>query len=715
MIPTFVDTILRQASGRYCALRHPNGTHPHAIIPALVVVCLLPLGVFGATVYVSLTGDDALALRSDVADTARSGSFRTLEAARDKLRKQRVQKSLPPGPVTVEIRGGTYVFDKTFELSAEDGGSADAPVIWRAAQGERVRLVGGRELIRWFRVDDEAIRTRIPAGVRDSIRQADLRAHGVSDLGTMRSRGFGRALAPAPLELFFAGRPMTLARWPGAGEWAAISAVPDGQKGATFTCDQAPMERWKTADDLWVHGFWTYDWADTYEKIAALDPASHRFTTAPPHGVYGYTAGKRFYALNLVEELDEPGEYWVDRKGGKIYFFPPDNLEKRETWVSVLEEPLIRLRNASHVTIEGLTLEYTRGNAIDIIGGSHNLITGCTLRNIGSLAVNIAADPAQPSRGPTATGVQNCEIHDCGEGAINIEGGDRKTLTPGGNFAIDNHIYRYQRSCLTYRLAVHVHGVSQRVAHNHIHDAPHTAILIHGNDHVIEYNDIHHVCAESGDAGAFYIGRDLTERGHVVRHNYFHDIHGVKGQKGFTDVMGVYLDDCACGITVYGNIFRNVSRAVLIGGGRDNTVENNIFADCHIAIHVDARATGWAKFWWDGRDNTLIDRLKAMNVTQPPYSERYPQLVKILDDEPALPKGNRIMRNICQGPGKWLDLHDKVTEAMLGLDDNFVGTDAGLISPKPPFALRPDAPALSAAFKPIPFDQIGPTTPRRRE
>jgi parallel beta-helix repeat protein len=678
----------------------------------LIVSLALCFQARAADFYVSTFGNDAWSGRFADANVAKNdGPFRSLEGARDAIRRRRSNvRQQAVEPVTVFLRDGTYVQDKTFELGDQDGGSAGAPVTWRAYRDEKVRFVGGREITKWSVVDAGVIADRIQPSCRDKIRQADLRAAGVTNFGQMRRRGFGPSLQPSPLELFYGGRPMTVARWPNEG-WAIIAAAPGGLKGATFICPQAPMERWKAADDLWVHGLWTYDWADSYERVVATDVEKKQFTTAPPYAAYGFTAGKRFYAVNLIEELDAPGEFYVDTKAGKIFFWPPGPLEGQETWVSVLEEPMVRLKNTQYVTLEGLTFECTRDKAVEILGGAHNLIDNCTIRNIGSLAIRIAIDPGHPVAGESANGVKGCEIYDCGEGGIVLEGGDRKTLTPGGSFATDNHIYRFQRTCLTYRMAVHVFGVGQRVAHNLMHDAPHTAVLIDGNDHIIEYNEFHHVCTETGDAGACYIGRDLTARGNIVRYNYFHDLHGVKGQKGFTDVMGVYLDDCTCGTTIFGNIFRNVSMAILVGGGRDNTIENNIFLDCPIAVFIDARATTWAAFWWNGKDNTLIDRLKAVNYSQPPYSERYPELKKILEDEPAQPKGNRIAHNLCSGGGKWLDLHT-VQENMLNLEDNFVGPDAGFVDPaRGDYRLRPGAPAAGVAFVPIPWERIGP--PRR--
>jgi len=247
------------------------------------------------------------------------------------------------------------------------------------------------------------------------------------------------------------------------------------------------------------------------------------------------------------------------------------------------------------------------------------------------------------------------------------------------------------------------------VAHNRLHDAPHTAVLFWGNDHVLEFNEVYRVCTDTGDAGAFYTGRDWSQRGHVIRYNYFHDLAaGLDREQGFNDVMAVYLDDQASGTTVFGNVFSRVKCAVMVGGGRDNTVENNIFAFCGRAISLDARGAGDRY----SAGNTLFDRLKPVGHDRPPYSQRYPALARVLDDNPGHPKGNVISRNICVG-GAWdvfsLSAQNQFVRKLVKMENNLTEGDPGLVAPeKGDFLLKEGSPALKLGFKPIPFDKIGP-------
>jgi hypothetical protein len=181
---------------------------------------------------------------------------------------------------------------------------------------------------------------------------------------------------------------------------------------------------------------------------------------------------------------------------------------------------------------------------------------------------------------------------------------------------------------------------------NKISDAPHTAILFTGNDHFISRNEIFDVLKESSDAGAIYTGRDWTARGTDISDNLIHDIAPNVTLGG---TIGVYLDDQASGIIVRGNLIERVNIAVLIGGGRDNLVEDNTFIDTPIAIHLDSRGTGWQKAATDDPNGTLRKNLAAVPYNKSLYKKRYPHLADILEDAPGTPKYNVARRNRLEG------------------------------------------------------------------
>ncbi|MBI3850164.1 MAG: right-handed parallel beta-helix repeat-containing protein [Verrucomicrobia bacterium] len=663
----------------------------------LAFVCCLAANPFPSPAvdfYVATNGNDTWSGTLAAPNGRKTdGPFATLERARDELRKLKVAGKLKVA-VTVHLRSGFYPLEKSFALSQEDSGTEKSPVVYRAYRREEVRLVGGKVITGFKPVTDTVVLNRLEESARGKVLQADLKAIGISDLGEAVTDG-------KRLELFFADQPMTLARWPNDGFVRIVGVVGGepytshgivGDKIGKFTYDGDRPKRWAAEKDFWLHGYWFWDWSDSYEKVESIDADKRTFNLTPPYHGYGYRKGQRYYALNLLAELDAPGEWYLDRQTGILYFWPPSPLEKSRAVVSVTPT-LLTLKDASWVTFRGLTLEATRGTAVTISGGTENRIVGCTIRNTGGDAVSIA--------GGTSNSVVGCDIYQTAGSGISLDGGDRKTLTPAGHSAENNHIHNFGRIYRTYRPAVNISGVGNRVVHNLMHDAPHEAIQLSGNDHFIEFNEIHSVCYETGDVGAFYMGRDWTMRGTVIRNNYFHDIRG----PGLYGAMAVYLDDATSGITVYGNVFYRAGRAAFIGGGRDNLVENNIFVECQPSVHVDARGLNWMRDTVEG-NGVMPQRLKDVPYQDALWRARYPQLPNILNDEPGAPKGNTVARNVSVG-GKWLEI-EKAAEPLVRFEDNLVNDDPRFVdAARLNFQLRKDSPAWKLGFKPIPIQSIG--------
>lgn len=671
-----------------------------------------------AIFYVATDGNDAWSgqLVSRNA-TGSDGPFASLERARDAVRGLKQVGPLPASGVSILIREGNYVLDHSFVLDERDAGTEQAPIGYRSYFGEQARLLGGRLITNFTTVTNPAILNRLDEAARLHVREADLPALGIADLGQFRSRGLGRPTVPAHLELFFNGRPMTVARWPNKDAayngYTKIAGWPEegrqddehgrdiGGLQTGFFYDGDRPKRWASFDNIWLHGYWAWDWANSYEEIASIDVNRRLIKNKPPYGSWGYRTGNRFYFLNVLEELDTPGEYYVDRTTGKLYFWPPQDIKNSEVIASVLETPLVWMKNVSHVTLQGVILEAGRGMGVQIEGGEGNQVVDCTLRNLGIHAVAI--------EGGVNHSVAGCHIYHTGDGGIFITGGDRKTLTPCNHVAHNNHIHNLSRWSRCYTPAIHATGVGIQMTHNLIHDLPHSGIIFWGNEMLIEFNEIHHVTLESADAGAIYTGRDFTARGNIIRYNYVHDTGGYDW-----GTMAVYLDDCVSGETIHSNVFARVQRATFIGGGRDNKVENNIFVDCKPAVWVDARGLEQRVVWHNMIYKTMKERLDAMNHHEPPYSVRYPELQQLdayyAGNDGVPPEGNVIARNICAG-GVWLEVswHAKAAE-YLTLVDNLIDADpqSVFVDPsKDDYRLKADSPAYAIGFQQIPFEQIG--------
>ncbi|MEC0090013.1 right-handed parallel beta-helix repeat-containing protein [Paenibacillus macquariensis] len=668
----------------------------------------------GTELYVSLTGSD------ETGDGTIGSPFATLEGAREAIRELKSKGQLPNGGVTVYLRGGVYPRNQSFVLNEEDSGTDEAPIVYRAYPGENVSIFGGATMdTNGFKpVTDASVRKRLSTTAVDKIYQFDLRAQGFTNFGEIIQGGFGLPTAPEPPELFFNENVLMLARYPNIGtgdgflrigqlddpgadprnsgvEYNVRPLPPSYDHGATFRYLDDRPSKWSDTSDIWMFGYWFWDWADGTLQIKDINKATKQISTTKA-SVYSVKAGQRYYYFNILEELDAPGEYYLDRNSGILYLYPPTSLDGSEIEISLLGDPLVSMNEVSNITFQGIKFGLTRGTAIEMQGGSNNIITDSTFLKIGDKAVTILDGHHN--------GVTNSEIYGTGKGGILLDGGNRTTLTPGENYVVNNSFHDFSRIQRTYTPAVNIMGVGNRVANNLIYDAPHEAIQFVGNNHIIEYNEIYNVVNETGDAGAIYGGRDWSAQGTIIRYNYIHDI----GNKSGSDEVGIYLDDMLSGITIYGNILSNVDYGIMVGGGRNNIVENNVISNNRVSISLDVRGLGWAAYHCTA-GGALLENLAKVPYKEDPWLTYYPNLKDILTDSPCTPKYNSVQKNVIY---KSADKSIAGSATASGyFQDNWKTTeDIGFIdSANGNWNLREDAAVFTQipGFESIPFDKIG--------
>ena len=281
-----------------------------------------------------------------------------------------------------------------------------------------------------------------------------------------------------------------------------------------------------------------------------------------------------------------------------------------------------------------------------------------------------------------------------GRGGAVVRGGDRKTLTPGGQVVENCDIYDLSRIDHTYTPAVALSGVGARIAHNRLHDVLSSALNIGGNDHTIEYNEVFNAVQESDDQGGVDMYGNPTFRGNVYRYNYWHHIGNWRavGDQPKCGQAGVRLDDAICGTLVYGNVFERCSTgkngfgAVQIHGGKDNVVENNLFIDCAAAISFSP----WDEKRWR---NYVAPAMTNHEIDARLYLERYPALASLSENANT----NTFSKNVLVRCGEMLRHSSKSVNAQ----DNTMLQDGDT-------RLRPDNPLMHRkGFDPIPIDKIG--------
>lgn len=571
--------------------------------------------------FVSPDGNDSWSGTLPEPDAAKGdGPFKTIARAQQALREIGTPEGQPLG-ANIYLRAGTYALDVPIIFGPQDSGSDGRPVMYRNYKQEEVRILGGRRVEQWEahegRILKASIAGLLPPGTR-------------------------------PPALYCNGKRQTLARWPNAGEgelpgggWTFVKKQYAAEPMDHFYYSGAKPAEWAGQDGIEVSIWPNYNWWQTIARVGGID-ASEGLVTLLDQPSYTIEPGRRLFFQNIQRELDAPGEWWCDVAKQTLYFWPPEDGGEAEVIVPTIPA-LFRLEGAHDINLWGVTLEMAQGEAVVMKDSQRCMLAHSTIRNVNGFGVDVS--------GGASCRILGNDIHDTGRGAIHLAGGDRATLSFGNHQAINNHIHHFGQLYNTYETGVNVEGVGNRVQHNLIHDAPHIGILLTGNEHLIEYNELHHVCMQGSDNGGFYMGRDWTQRGIKIRYNKFHDIYGF-GLAGLAadaqgvfhyetphQAWGVYLDDCTSGVEIYGNWFYRVPLCgVMVGGGRDNVVENNVFVECIPAFHIDDR---WDEYPWD----LMHERLAAMKPDQPPYSEWYPELQKMGDD-PRKPENNKFIRNV---------------------------------------------------------------------
>jgi hypothetical protein len=668
--------------------------------------------------------------------------FATIQRAKAaiKSRKSKDDKT----SFVVYIRGGNYFISSGIIFDSVDGGTKENPVTYTAYKDEAVHFSGGVSIPvnKAVPVTDPAILKRIESSAQHKILQVNLKALGITNYGTLYPKGFGRPYTVSPMELFCNNNAMKLARWPNdslvpMGKVLDAGSIPrngdTSQKGGVFKYKSDRPSRWTNAKDIWISGLFKYGYADDAVAIAKLDTTNKTFTTVQPT-TYGFESGKifqRWYAFNLLEEIDEPGEYYIDKRSGILYFYPPEK-DLKSIELSLTESPLLILSNASFITFSKITFECTRGMAVYMEKGTNDAMDSCVFRNIGMMAVSMGKGVelansfdktaiAKPK--PAMVGnlygymynntvfnreagsnciISNCTIYNTGSGGIILSGGNRLTLEKGNNVVYNCSIHDFNRLDRSYKAGINIDGVGNIIRNCEIYNCPGSAILMHGNDHLIELNNIHDAVIDGDDMGAIYYGRDPSELGNKIRNNFFHHIGNAHGV-----IMAVYHDDGACGAEVTGNVFYKAgSRTVMIGGGNDNKYYNNIFIDCPMAFHLDNRLMGWSKNLIEPK-GLFEQRLQAVNYPQPPYSQAYPLLSNYFNDNVGFPKRNYIERNVFvnvkfihNGKPEWSYIGRNLTLSDKDIFVDFDHMDFQLKKSSEVYKLMPD-------FKEIPFNKIG--------
>ena len=593
--------------------------------------------------FVSSRGNDRWTGRIAEPNSARTdGPFATLERARDALRNRPDSYSRS---AIVSVGAGAWIRSNTLIIDSTAGGHRNRPVIWQGYAGGAVRLVGAVRLSGWQHVHDTAVLARLPSNAQKSVVVVAVPSQ--LDLRRWSSDGHGR-IDPVPPEVVWNGDVLQIARWPNTG-WDQILSV-DSTAGVRVELAIDRLKRWSHASDAWVVGYWRWDWFAAFLRITHIDATTHQLTLAG-NPTYGIASGARYAIVNLLEELDTPGEYWVDVEHRRVYVWPPSDPAHADVWLTDLDDPLITIRDASDVTFRGFSFASSRGDGFRIDTSTRVHITEGSFESLGGRAVAI--------NGGSDNTLSNLLVRNTGGGGVAVDAGNRATLTPSGDTIERVRFRTFARWVRTNAPAVSLKGVGTVVRECQISGGPHSGIILEGNDHLIEGNTFYRLLLETRDAGAIYMGRDWTARGNTISGNYFFDLGGNRPQRTDDHLQAIYLDDMASGVSVTRNVFDHARVAILIGGGRENHVDDNVIVGSPDALYIDARGRYWRmaaqkndKSFESSVWQALITLLNSAHPGNSPYAERYPSLRQTLTNLPGEPIGNTFTNNVIVGRGE---------------------------------------------------------------
>jgi hypothetical protein len=553
-----------------------------------------------AIVYVAPNGNDAWSGAFEAPNTdGTDGPFATIAGARDALRS-REPAVRAQGPVQIRIRGGNYHVTGPITFGPEDSGTASAPITYEAYPGEEPVIHGGRVLSGW-KTDGPLWTLELP-----EVREGRWVFTGLYANGEWRQPARTPNPAhpvgdyPEETDYFYTTGQVTVVN-PDTGK-----EEPSKDK---IRFQAGDVQQWESLPDAWVVMFHSWNTSMHFVKTLDLEDHTMEFScgSGRPMG-YWQSAGQRFFIENLFEGLDQPGEWYLNRKTGTLYYYPmPGETPDTTVVVAPVAQQLLLLTGkpeeksyVEHLAFKGLRFNYTEytlpeagypggqaavavNAAVEARGARHCLIEDCEIAHVGNYGVWFRA-------GCQDNLLVRCEITDLGAGGVRI--GETSSAASAALVCMRNTV----DNCFIhdggkrYRGAIGAwigRSSYNTLSHNEICDFRYTGISVgwswgfqpsSAHHNRIEYNHVHHTAkGQLSDTGSIYtLG---VSPGTVIRNNIFHDSLSYPKVSGG---WGIYFDEGSTYIVAENNLVYNTRSGNLHQHyGKENHVINNIFAYSH--------------------------------------------------------------------------------------------------------------------------------------
>jgi hypothetical protein len=577
---------------------------------------------------------------SDTNPGDESTPLATLDGARDRMRKLKESSGLPDGGVTVYFRDGTYPVIDTIRFGERDSGTEESPIRYVAYPGETPVFTGGVYLEgSSLELASGAFAGHIPASARGDVYMVNLYENGFTreDLDYDKIEETGQTFT-----VFADDSPLHTARYPNKvpGQYAenpynSYIYIEDGgawvdgrHRGSTqhpvFQIPQELADRlagWHSYDEVVLSGMLSYTWAHEKTYMYGFDPDARTITlnrNFMGEGVDRESNSGKYFIENVVEELDAPGEYYVDKQSGILYFYPPEGTDMDSVVLKIpqLQPSLVETQGTSWLTFQSLKWELCRRIGIDIEGGSHVTVDGCTLENISgysaievgnftyegwTLAEYYAEQGGFPQDEPSAKEnglyhtVKNCTIQNIGGAGASLFAG-RVSTRESGHLLFENNVV-LNTGLLDNWGGVGANGVGISLLRNTVKYAPGFGMGHNGPDGEVAYNLLCDVVSDPGqnDSSALALHHGQIAWGLKVHDNIIRDVQQTPTRDWETWMPGLtpnrlalYVDGYAPGAEITRNVVYNVP----IGMGMpDNpifpsTYANNVFIDAMLPVQA---------------------------------------------------------------------------------------------------------------------------------
>lgn len=681
------------------------------------------------TIYVSPNG-------CDQADGSVSNPVRTIQEA--------VQRVENLGGARIILRGGDYNLTETIFLRKEHSGTEHSPLILTAYEKEIPRISGSVSIpvSAFGPITDAHQRQRLKADVRDKIVAADLRKLGITEYGNMENA------SPA---LLVNNIPQTLAQYPNVGEPQIPMSQTIYETGGVTRSTSTLYERdhhkncpweigisdsrmldWEWKDDIYIYGALYAEWARERIHVASIDREKMSMKGSRPFtwGVQ-YHPNNDYYFLNVFEELDTPGEWYLDRESGILYLYPPHGslTETDDIRLAAAPFPLMQLQGTENVILDRLHLGRCFGCAVIAQDCRATLIQRCHID--ATISVDQATDEGGITlRGGFRSGVIATTFEHFTTKAASIGGGDRAQLKPS-NLFIQNCVLK-NPGC---RFGLVTSGMGNLLSHNYLLD---TTIIDNGsNEGIVEYNILEGGDATTHDSGGIYVaGGGLSSCGNHYRYNYLFDFK----KAGYC----IYFDDLSRGMYAYGNIVCGCGgngvdswgpgeRSYNIHNGGEHCFWGNISIDAgYFAFGGDISyyrdGCGCSSIWevlvqsiLDASRDKRTAHYLGRNPTYRDYLESFDTYLRDREKEGytrgeaeeriRTPAYNNFENNVIVRAGRPFKL-DTGEATATSLATNYItNDDPGFVDfRQKDYHIRPDAPLYRKIpdFVPPPVDKMGP-------